>query len=120
WARSAGTLSSAAKNGRWASATGLALDSDGSALISGTFNGQSSTGASITFGAQTLTTQVYNGAGFVVRYAPEGSVTWAKLIDGGAGFSNVGGSQEVLTGGVLYVSGSYGRGAVFGGGEPNQ
>jgi hypothetical protein len=120
WARSAGTSSTVPKGSRYAGAPGLAMDSDGSAVVVGWFGGLTATGGSITFGTQTVTTTTAGQASFVVRYAPDGSVAWAKGISASSSSSSTVAYSVVLTAGALYVSGNYSRGGVFGGGEANQ
>lgn len=84
---------------------GIALDPAGNSLVTGTFNGTA------TFGATTLTSAGQSDV-FVAKYDPNGLLLWARRA-GGAGFDG-GAGIAVDASGSAYIIGSFEGVATFG------
>lgn len=90
WARSAGSVNND-------SLQALAILADGSAMVAG------SIGLTATFGSQTITATSQEG--FVARYLPDGTVSWAKGISGTG--TEIVVQLVVLGDGNLAIAGSF-------------
>ena len=109
---------------RWAKRAGgpstdrafdLAVLSDGSAFVTGSFHGVATFGE---FRERRLTSVACDDA-FLARYNPDGTISWAKSM-GGSGYENSFG-VAVLSDGAAFVTGEVWYGAVtFGAGEPGE
>jgi hypothetical protein len=95
---------------------GIATDSFGNIYVTGGFLG------TVTFGAgeanETVLEPVRSDDMFVAKYAPDGTLLWAKSA-GGAG-SDVGRAIATDSSGNSYVTGSIDETATFGAGEANE
>ena len=111
WAVSAGSTSA------WEKANGVVEMSDGSFAITGRHGDQAVFGA----GEVNETTLSSEGHGdiFIARYNPDGTLLWAKGA-GGTRSEDEGTGITRLTDDSLVITGSFGYGAVFGAGEPNE
>jgi hypothetical protein len=103
----------------YAFGSSIATDRLGNSYVAGAFSG------SATFGAGEASETVLASAGgfgdpdgFVAKYAPDGTLLWAKSA-GGSGSDGADGSATDARGNV-YVSGFFFGTATFGAGEPNQ
>jgi len=99
------------------SAYGISALSDGSSLITGSFQGTA------TFGQgepneTTLSSTPYRRDVFVAMYDPDGALLWAKRAGGTE--SDEGFGISALSGGGSIVTGYFEDAAVFGPGEPNE
>jgi len=109
WARSAGGLSRDIGNG-------ITVDAAGNALLSGVFFD------SATFGAgeanETTLPQVGGGDVVIAKYAPNGTLLWARSA--GGGFYETGNGIAVDAAGNSLVTGEFAGSATFGAGEANE
>jgi hypothetical protein len=96
--------------------SGLALDTAGNSVVTGTFSGKA------TFGAGESNESVLTSAGgnelFIAKYAADGSLIWAKQTGGTGGVRNFGIVVDAT--GNIVVTGSFWGKATFGAGELNQ
>jgi hypothetical protein len=97
WAHSAGGSQSD-------SGTGIAVDADGYAYVTGTFRGMAA------FGDVTVVS--VGEKAFVAKYAPDGSVLWVRSADGSE--SSWGSAIAVNAAGNAYVTGAFRGTATFG------
>lgn len=97
WAKSASGSS-------WDYSYGIAVDQAGNSFIAGKFNGSTLTLGSI------ILTKVTNNDLFVAKYAPDGTVIWAKRA--GNYTNNSANAVATDKGGNCYVSGIYGGASI--------
>jgi uncharacterized delta-60 repeat protein len=113
WARQAGGLG-------FERGLGVAALPDGSVVITGEFQGTATFGA----GAPTATTLTAAGGAFdndifVARYAPDGSLTWARQAGGSSpGPDEEGLGVAALPDGSVVITGTFNETATFGVGDP--
>ncbi|HKR04109.1 MAG TPA: SBBP repeat-containing protein [Bacteroidia bacterium] len=81
---------------------GIATDSNGDVLMTGSFSG-----SSITFGTTVLTNAGVHGAMFIVKYDAAGNVLWANSAGSGAGGGLSGNSVAADGNGNILVTGGF-------------
>jgi dockerin type I repeat protein len=100
----------------WDKGNGIAIDAAGNNVVTGGFNDTA------TFGAGEPNETVLISAGsidiFVAKYAPDGSLAWAKRAGGTSG--DLGHGIAVDAAGNSVVTGYFMGSATFGAGEPNK
>jgi hypothetical protein len=109
WATSAGATN-------FVQGHAVAVDAGGNSYVTGVFSGVT------TFGRGQARETVLSGSGgvdvFVVKYARDGTLLWAKNAGGAS--SDLAGRISTDPRGNSYVTGSFGRTATFGAGEANE
>jgi uncharacterized delta-60 repeat protein len=109
WAKQAG-------GSDWDEGHGIAVLSDGSAFVTGFFDGTATFGQGDT--AETLLTSAGDHDMFVARYNPDGTLAWAKRA--GGIYDDIGHGIAVLADGSALVTGEFGVTATFGLGESGE
>jgi hypothetical protein len=87
---------------------------DGSSVVAGTFSGTATFGAGEAH--QTVLTSTVGTTFFLARFAPDGTLVWAKQANGEA----FGRSVAALPDGTTIVGGDFRTTTVFGPGEPHE
>ena len=111
WARGAGGTG-------WDAGYGIAALEDGSALVTGVFNGQATFGDAIRGRVETILDSAGLDDVFVARYAPDGSVDWAVGLGGEA--PDVAGGIAALPDGSALLTGHFEGAATFGRGQAGE
>lgn len=109
WAKKAGGISGNYGNG-------IVALPDGSAVVTGSFNGTTTFGAGES--GETTLTSVFAKDIFVAKYNPDGTLAWAK----GAGGSGTEQGRDIaaLADGSVLVTGEFGGSATFGADEAGE
>jgi hypothetical protein len=94
----------------------VALLADGTAFVTGYFNGTATFG--LGEAAQTALTSAGGQDVFVAKYGPNGALAWARRAGGAA--SDSGQSIALASDGSALVTGDFAGSAIFGQGETNQ
>jgi hypothetical protein len=116
WAKQAGGSGQFGGQGKTDQGQGIALDTIGNSLVTGSFNGVA------TFGVEEPNETVITSAGhndiFVAKYASDGSLIWVAQAGGVGGDQDKGIAVDAM--GNSLITGSYRDSATFGAGEPNE
>jgi Beta-propeller repeat len=116
WAKQAGGSGQFEGQGKTDQGQGIALDTTGNSLVTGSFNGVA------TFGVEEPNETVITSAGdndiFVAKYASDGSLIWVAQAGGVGGDQGKGIAVDAM--GNSLITGSYRDSAIFGAGEPNE
>ena len=100
WAKQAG-------GANWDEGWGISVDGSGSCYVIGTFQGEA------TFDGVTLTADGFRNI-FIAKYQPDGPLAWVRQAGGGMEYM-AGPAVAVDSAGNVFVTGSFGGEAAFGG-----